>query len=224
MDEAFSYALISAIREHGYPLLSNGDINTRAQIVHSLYALFAWIPIDSVTLFRAISGIAGVGVLMLSYILFRHMSGERVALAVVAALAFLQWEIDWSRQIRMYIFLQGFMLAGVIFLERFMDRARFFDATGLAVAVLLCVNTHPAGAFLVLYSAIRIAISPYLADFARIMKNFRSPGNLAILVLVLVFAGYTAWSLVPQVFSNISLTPPPSSYLAGYTQILWERL
>lgn len=148
LDEAFSVVHAQAILHHGYPLLSTGQASWTYFPVHYLMAAGLAGHADLHTGARMASALAGTLLIPVFFWFNWRLTGSRPqALLAALLLAFLTYEIAWSRQARGYVILQlaGFATLGCL-LDYTQTRRRWMQAAGFAGAVL-CPVIHPAGAW-----------------------------------------------------------------------------
>lgn len=229
MDEAFSLTSVEGILQHGYPLLPNDQSSFRAESARYVYAFFALLsPWDNIVTLRAVSALLGTALLFLVYaISYKVFRSRPAALLSTAMLAFLTWEIAWSRQIRMYIFLQAYFLLGVYFFEGFWQRQDYKNLAGTAVFVILSIYTHTAGFLLPFYILLRSSLgSGELTPFFK--DAFARHKNWFIALSVAVFAlGFFALQTALMHFINspaISGSGAVAIYLPDYLSWLWQQL
>jgi len=144
IDEGYSINASTAIMEHGYPLLESGQVYTNQPLVAYAIAgstgLFGLDPFNPWSA-RIPAALFGVLVILMTFIFARRIfENDWLALGCAIFIAFLPWEIAWSRQARGYTMLQFFLLVSFdqlyIFLESKKFRASFFAAAALVLAWL----------------------------------------------------------------------------------------
>jgi len=125
-DEGYAALSAQAILRYGYPRLPSGGIYPR-----SLF--FLYIEALSVRVFglneyglRFPSAVIGLATILMSYKLSSRLLGKSVALAVVVLMAFSNWEIEFSRHARMYIFFQfSFLSSLYVFYRSYFDEKKW---------------------------------------------------------------------------------------------------
>jgi hypothetical protein len=114
IDEGYSINAAQAVIDHGYPTLDSGEpyrghiLST--YIIAGSMQLFGFDPYNpwSARLPAAIFGILGI---LMTYIFTLHLFNNKwLALASAMFVAFLPWEVAWSRQARGYTMMQFFIL------------------------------------------------------------------------------------------------------------------
>lgn len=146
IDEAVSVQYARAILQHGYPLLPNGAVSWDYFPTHYLIAagmaLFKHVHVGA-RFFSVIAGILLIpGLYLLSKKIFRSQGQACLAAALAA---FMTYEIAWSRQARLYSFLQLFgMLALFTFWKYLHSRAKPWLGAAI-LFLLLAAASHPAG-------------------------------------------------------------------------------
>lgn len=164
IDEGFSIMHAKGILEHGYPLLLDGSIGWSYAPVHYLIAagmaLFGDIHFGA----RFFSALLGTALIPLFYYFNWRLTASRVqALMATALLAFSTYEIAWSRQARMYIFLQFFTIAAFHAFSRFVDTRRVPFLMASAFLTGICPLVHRAG-----YLAVVFVVSAAVLEAPRI--------------------------------------------------------
>lgn len=112
-DEGYSALSAQAILDYGYPLLPSGGIYPRSLV----FLYFEALSVKAFGLnefaLRFPAAIMGLLAILMSYKLSQRLFGKNVALVVVVLMAFSNWEIEFSRNARMYTFFQFFFLLSV---------------------------------------------------------------------------------------------------------------
>ncbi|MEC4678636.1 MAG: glycosyltransferase family 39 protein, partial [Nitrospirota bacterium] len=112
-DEGYSALSAQAILDYGYPRLPSGGTYPRSLAFLYLEGLSVKIFGLNEFALRFPAAIMGLFAILISYKLSNHLFGVRVALVVVVLMAFSNWEIEFSRNARMYTFFQFFFLLSV---------------------------------------------------------------------------------------------------------------
>jgi len=162
MDEAISVLHAQAIVDHGYPLLENSRISLESLPTHYLMALGINLCPDIHWGGRLLQALAGIIVLPLFFVLSRYLyQDSKSALLTTALMALMTYEIAWSRQARMYAFLQFFMVTSLVAFHCFLNGSgrRYLLMAG--VCALLAVLSHRAGYLVVLMLALMIGTSGF---------------------------------------------------------------
>jgi hypothetical protein len=155
LDEGISIIHAQAIFDHGYPLLPNRRISWDAAPVHYMMAVPLGCLADVHLAGRLLSLFAGIVAIPLVFWVARAMTMSSL-LALLSALlvTFSMYEIAWSRQARLYPFLQCFMMAAIGCTYRFGDTRKVRYLVGGALFVILSVLTHRAGYLIALFLAL----------------------------------------------------------------------
>ncbi|MCF7831359.1 MAG: glycosyltransferase family 39 protein [Candidatus Pacebacteria bacterium] len=114
IDEGYSINASQAVLDHGYPTLDSGENYTghifSTYIIAGSMQLFGFEPYSPWSA-RLPSVLFGIGVIFMTYMFAYRLTENRwVALGAMLFVAFLPWEIAWSRQARGYVMLQFFLL------------------------------------------------------------------------------------------------------------------
>ncbi len=146
MDEGATLVQVKSILTHGYPLLAPGWISWESIPFHYLLAPFLALGMEMHWALRLLPALAGVGAIFLTYRIAKSWTNSTGASLMAAFLmAFLNVQIEWSRQGKAYTVLQCLLL-GAVWLAQ--DRGRSVSvARGLwlALALVLAMATHRAG-------------------------------------------------------------------------------
>lgn len=176
MDEAASVLHAQAIVDHGYPLLGNGRLSTESLPTHYLMALGIMVCPDVHWGGRIMSALVGTLTLPLFFLLSRRLyRNSASALLATALMAFLAYEIAWSRQARMYVFLQLFAVGGILAVCRAFEEGGGKYLLMAGMCSLLAVLTHRAGYLVVLIVGLMMALS----GTDRLKEVFSRPGGRA---------------------------------------------
>lgn len=106
IDESYTVVAARATAEHGVPLLDSGREYWRAwPQTYLLAGIGAMFGFDHIPM-RALSALAGIALVPLAFFLLRRRIGDASAILSAGLIALSYTEIAWSRQARMYIFVQ----------------------------------------------------------------------------------------------------------------------
>lgn len=159
-DESFSITTAQAIFDNIIPEVPSGEIVVRGLLSHALMALSMVFVDDPVLSCRIPSAIFGVLTIVLVFLFTRRMSDSNTLGIVAAALiAFLEVEVAWSRQARMYAEFQFFFVLALYMFYLYIGdckRSRLFFAFAAALAAILC---HQLGISLIIIFVICGALS-----------------------------------------------------------------
>jgi len=227
LDEGVSVQHATAITEHGYPRLTDGSISWESFPVHYLIASSLHAFPDVHTGARFMSAIAGIMLIPVLFAFTYQITGSlRHATVVAALMAFMSYEIAWSRQARVYSFLQLFSLSALVFLYRhFVDRK--LHSWTLALMFLgVAVCCHRAGYLIAAIFFLSIMMQAKPSAFRR--RDV--PGwQVCLIGVVTVGVGVLALFHVSTNFSlrqtlNELLQPPEMDYAGMYVRFLWIQL
>ena len=220
VDEATSVAAALGILDHGFPQLASGELYLRA-IPHTyLVAAAMFVAGAEEWVVRLPSVLFGAASIPLAFVLVRRFVGYPGALTVAALIAFIDIEIAWSRQARMYQQLQFLTLATVVSYFRYLmvpSRAR---AAVLFLLMLFSVATHflaliTVAAALMHFGAVRVLALASGKDLSRHLREIAA-GVSATLILILLFEEVTGQLI--SVFSRREQWLP--GYLDYYRQLM----
>jgi len=145
IDEGFSAVYALSILEHGYPLLPTGETSWNSFPVHYLMALGIRLFRDFQFGARFFSALFGTMMIPAFYFLNRQIFQSRIqSLLACLLLALMTYEIAWSRQARMYVYLQLFSLVTVACFYRFLEFRRRSDLVFTCFFIFMCAVTHRA--------------------------------------------------------------------------------
>jgi len=212
IDEGFSMVHARAILDHGYPRLPGGAVSWSYAPAHYLMALGMRVVPDPVLGARAGSAIAGTAAIVLLFGLSRRLARSQVTALVAAGLwAFLLYQVAWSRQARMYPYLQLFELAALWALFAFRDSRRPPTLVAGSLLLLLTVSTHPAGYWL--FVTVGVAA---LLEFPR-RHEWRDWGRRHGRLLAGLAIGGTAVVALMAMLPNNSAVSQVSAGTQGYS-------
>lgn len=128
IDEGYSINAAQAILDRGYPILDSGEKYNghifSTYIIAGSMKLFGFDPYSPWSA-RLPSVLFGIATILMTYIFtFRLTGNYLVALGAMIFVAFLPWEIAWSRQARGYVMLQFFLLVSFDQLLLFMKEQK----------------------------------------------------------------------------------------------------
>jgi len=146
MDEAFSVAVATSIQEHGYPLLDSGQEVWRSFPVDYIMSVGLYLFDDPQVGGRVFTALAGTLLILMFYLFnLQIFKSRRQALIATALMTFMTYEIAWSRQARMYMFLQLFMVTSLYFYYRFLEHKKRLPLVMAFIFAALSIYTHQAG-------------------------------------------------------------------------------
>jgi uncharacterized membrane protein len=208
LDEAITILAAKSTLAHGIPLLPSGWLYTSGLVqsyVLAFIGLFSW----SEFWMRLPSVLVGTALIPLTYYVVSSVWNKRVGLAMSFFMAFNYWQIAWSRQARMYIFLELFFVLGLFFIYEFVTHRKPRDGVFALLFTVLAVTTHSFGAFLVLI---------FVIGWFSCNKTLRLPGSALYQVAYAVAGALVAWYTVRTAF-GLEYT---MSYLMYY--VSWLRV
>lgn len=228
LDEAVSVLHARAILEHGYPLLANGRVSWESFPAHYAMALgmiiFPGVHLGA----RFFSALAGT-LLIPALFVFVRQTFKAVYPALIAAcfLTFMTYEIAWSRQARMYVYLQLSGVLAVYYFYLFLERRRVVALVGALIFATLGIYCHRAG-----YLVIPVFILAGLGSWAGIRGLFQWAGRhlrlvlLFLLVIVLIsvplFVVRSTFS-IRATLENV-LAGNSMNYAGQYLAFLWSQM
>jgi hypothetical protein len=228
LDEAVSVLHAKAILQHGYPLLPNGRISWESFPAHYSIAagmrLFPDVHAGS-RFFPALAGTLLIGaVFWLGWQTFRTPWPALLAAFLTACMTY---EIAWSRQARLYAFLQLFSVLGVASLCRSLDTKRAIWILLTFVLLALSVFCHRAGYLVGLIYL--LALMPVLWRVRGVQHFVRQ--RPALLTCVVLLAGILVWALfmMPTTFGLRMafldvLSARGTNYAGKYLSFLREEM
>ena len=146
IDEGFSVVAARGILEHGRPLLPGGETSWNYLPAHYLMSFGLVLFRDLEFGARFFPALAGTLLIPAFYLLNRLVFRSRVqAVTAMVLLAFLAYEVGWSRQARGYVVLQLFMVLAVASFYRFLDRPNAKGLWMTLACTCLSVLSHRAG-------------------------------------------------------------------------------
>lgn len=188
IDEGYSINGAFAVQEHGYPLLESGRLYTNQPLASYMVA-------GSITLFgldpynpwsaRIPSVVFGIATILAVFLFTRRLFGnDWIALGASIIIAFLPWEIAWSRQARGYTMLQFFLIASLDQLLAFMRDKKFISSVAAVVSLVLAFFSH----------ALTIAFLPgfFFILAVWIVRNRKNLPHIALLPISIIALG-TLW-------------------------------
>ncbi|MBN2087470.1 glycosyltransferase family 39 protein [Candidatus Peregrinibacteria bacterium] len=192
MDEGFSVSTANSILENGYPLMDSGSTSWRAFPVHYIMAIGLFINNDPQIGGRVFTALAGTLLILIFYLFnYQIFRSRRQAIIATALMTFMTYEIGWSRQARMYVFLQLFIITSLYFYYRFLEQK---NKTFLILAFIfsvLSVYTHQAG-----YLAPLIILLTTLIDVSEFKEWWKwIKNNYKFSILFILLFGLFVYSL-----------------------------
>jgi 4-amino-4-deoxy-L-arabinose transferase-like glycosyltransferase len=214
IDEGYSINAAQAVLDHGYPTLDSGE-NYRGHIF-STYAiagsmqLFGFDPYSPWSA-RLPSVLFGIGVIFMTYMFTYRLTENRwVALGAMLFVAFLPWEIAWSRQARGYVMLQFFLLLAfdkLLYVIQHTDT----ETLGKKIQHLGLLSLYAILGFL--SHGIGIAfIMPIVIVLGIVLYTQRKNSSLWLWITTAIMSAYVLYRGIRYAF-NISLENHFSSYV-----------
>jgi hypothetical protein len=138
IDEGYSINGAQAVTEHNYPLLPSGDVYTNqilaSYLIAGTTALFDFDPFIPWSA-RAPSVFFGIAIILAVFLFTRRITNNNwLALGAAIIVAFLPWEIAWSRQARGYMMLSFFLVTA------FDQLIAFFQDIKISSLVYFCIS------------------------------------------------------------------------------------
>lgn len=150
-DESFSITVAQAIFNNILPEVPSGEIIVRGLLSHALMALSMVFVDDPVLACRIPSAIFGVLMILLVFFFARRVSGSNILGLIAAALiAFLEVEVAWSRQARMYAEFQFFFVLALYLFYLYVGDCKRSRLLLAFVATLMAMLCHQLGVSLIL--------------------------------------------------------------------------
>ncbi len=193
IDESYSITAALGMIEHLIPYMPSGVVYSRGILNTGLIALSMRLFGVSEFSARLPSVLFGTMTILLVYVFFRKVFGEKIALASAFLVTFSVVEIAWSRQARMYQQLQFFYILSLYLFYRYVH-SKEIKFLALAVASVFCAMfTHVLGVSLLLV----IPLYYFLVNI-EMVKNFNKFSKEIIVSGVIFLAGL----LFSQFFFN----------------------
>lgn len=146
MDEAAAFVHAKAILAQGYPLLPTGIFSWEAIPFHYLLALPLAVGLDMHWALRLWPAIAGVVAIYLTFLVSRQLTASAMAGLLAAFLmAFLDFQIEWSRQGKVYTVLQCTLLCVAWLVLDRQEEGRPGRAVFAIILAFLAITLHRAG-------------------------------------------------------------------------------
>lgn len=210
MDEATSAIHGLAILKHGIPLLSNGVLSWNFAPVHYLIAAGIFLSGEIHTGARLFGALSGAILVPAIYFLSLQIYRSRVqAIVSSGIIAFLFYEIGWSRQARMYSYLQLFVVVAVGLFYRFLNKRKKVDLLAAALFMILGIFTHPAGYIIpiIFATALIFENTSTKSWYAWLKRHPYFTGSLIFFFLALVLflsriSNYSGASFVRELLSE----------------------
>ncbi|MBU0577667.1 glycosyltransferase family 39 protein [Patescibacteria group bacterium] len=224
IDEGFSVATATAIQEHGYPLLDSGRTVWRSFPVDYITSVGLYLFDDPQVGGRVFAALAGTLLILVFYFFnFQIFKSRRQAIIATILMAFMTYEIAWSRQARMYIYLQLFMTASLYFYYRFIEDKRILYLLLTLIFAALSIFSHQAGYLVALLILLTTLIDvKELKPFIKwIKKNIKLFIGLTLIFGIFVFALFTvkSGSSLMNAFENV-IDSSGMDYSFSYLQFL----
>ena len=208
IDESYTVLAAKNIGSYGIPAFDSGASYFRAW--PQSYALFA---IGSVfgyghIAMRILSVIAGTAFIGLVFIFLRKRYGDTIALLTAALVAFSHYQIAWSRQARMYIFVEVLVFLSLYLYLEFLEKHTWRSALWLLVAILATIIFHTVGILLVLVMIVHYAITLLpqkgVLGLKRVVQDLNAYALAAGLIIATLIAYYAFHSLRVVTLSDYS--------------------
>ncbi|MCK4327347.1 MAG: glycosyltransferase family 39 protein [Candidatus Diapherotrites archaeon] len=189
IDEAYSTTAALGVLEHGYPQMPSGEPYSRAPLhTYSVAASFALFGVGEASA-RLPAVVFGVFTIAIAYLLAKELLGRDVALLTAFFVTFSAAEIAFSRQARMYQFLQFFYLLSLLLFWRFQKEPGWRGLGLVCASTLLAIFSHSLGfSLLVVYALFLMATRWRSAAHGKIEAPVL--GLLGFVAVSVVFAEY----------------------------------
>lgn len=163
IDEAISILAAKAVLLHGIPLLPAGNLYLSGLPQSYLLASIAAIAnlfTDGFSLYlmRLPSVLVGTALIPIVYYIVSKEWNYRVGLLSAAFIAFNYYQIAWSRQARMYIFLELFLILAIWYLYQFHQKRHKNHGFLALLFSLLAIFTHPGGLLIVPVALVLVGV------------------------------------------------------------------
>ena len=153
-DEGHQALAVQGVLSHGYPLVPSGRLYTRSLPLIYIQSASSLIFGLSEFALRLPSVLFNLGTVIVTYLLGRKLFGSGIGVAAAAVLMLSVWEIEMSRNARMYAALQFWFTLGILFFyEGFVLDKRPYKSLTIGT-FLLTYTFHPIGLSLVTLFAI----------------------------------------------------------------------
>ncbi len=228
IDEAVTVTLSKGVLLHGLPRVPDGSCVWDAFPASYITAAFlAWFP-DVHLGARLPSALAGIFLLPVFYFLSQEIFRSRLqAMCSVLFLGFQVFEIEWSRQARVYVLLQLALVGAALCLLRFSrNRRPGMLISGIALTCLAPMF-HRAG-----YLALAMT-GMFVAFEIRSLVGWRDMLSAhKRLVILSCIVGAAGFGIVVGMRSNSSLLAlagqlsesAGTNYVLSYVRFLWQEL
>ncbi|MCK5630477.1 MAG: glycosyltransferase family 39 protein [Nanoarchaeota archaeon] len=220
MDEGYSVLAAMQTLVHGYPLLDSGFVYSRGIIHNYVMAGSIWLFGLSEFSARLPSVIAGTAFIPVIYFIVKKMFSYRAGLLTAAFVAFSSYEIAWSRQARMYIFLQLFFFLSVYFYWKFYNNPNVRDGFWCLLFIALSISIHQFGALALPVFALHFLIINIHKprEFLRMLKGIVR-GIVKNKIYVLLTLAVCGW-IVLQIKGMPGIMNTRVNYIGQYWNFL----
>ena len=219
MDEGYSVLAAMQTLVHGYPLLDSGFIYSRSIIHNYIMAGSIWLFGLSEFSARLPSVIAGTAFIPVIYFIVKKMFSLRAGLLTAAFVAFSSYEIAWSRQARMYIFLQLFFFLSIYFYWKFYNSPNSKDGFWCLLFIALSISIHGFGALALAVFGLHFLIIN-IHNLKGLLKRFMAAVSQIKTKLYLFFTLVTAGWIIYSILEILSMRPTGIVYLNQYWNFL----
>ena len=217
IDESYTVLAAKQIGEEGVPRFDSGEYYWRAW--PQTYALFL---IGSVFGYghapmRILSAIVGTALIAVVFFVARRLYGTPAALIASGFMAFSYYQIAWSRQARMYVFLEMFFLLILYWYLRWYEEGRSKHLAYALASALVAYVFHAVALLL-----IPIILAHYILMRWRgglsIVRSGRAGWRRPTVIVCLVVIAAVMYALYVK-FSGVIL---PQDYVDEYRVFLYR--
>jgi len=182
IDESYSATAAIGMIKHLIPYMPSGQTYSRAILNTGLIALSMKIFGTSEFSARLPSVFFGVLTIIVSYLFFRKIFGQKIGLATAFIVAFSVIEIAWSRQARMYQQLQFFYLLSLYIFYKYVNTSKLKFGILTVFSVICTVLSHTLGLSLLIV----FPIYYFLSNFKN-LANVKQLLNKKTLMIISIF-------------------------------------
>lgn len=151
IDEGFTLMQVSAIENHGFPLLNSGEVEKKDFLLPYLLMPVAYFfGIENEFAMRIIPVLFGTFCILIAFLLGRTIFNRNVGLIFSFLMTFSYWHIAWSRQSRGYEVAAFFVLLSLLFLFRKSKskKSAYFNIILAITSALLAIVSKSFAIFL----------------------------------------------------------------------------
>lgn len=190
IDEGYSINAAEAVLDRGYPILDSGEAYNghilSTYLIAGSMKLFGFDPYSPWSA-RLPSVLFGIATITMAYILtYRLTKNHFVALGAMLFVAFLPWEIAWSRQARGYTMLQFFLLFSYNQLLLYIDRRKILYGLMMLVAFIGVCTSHSIGIIFLPVLLVTLATAWIRAGQKKSLSMWALGVSFCIVIVLLV--------------------------------------